>query len=176
MYLNQNSVEIFKLNLLRQKLKFVSLTQCYTSLAPTIPLIGTDSPNSANPENFSQLQINICIEKSERRREVAHGRACHPTKLKFNFLSESLNLFDRLFGLLILSVSLWITFYPPLPPPPSLFLFLKTETKRVLRWTAWWREGGGGEGGWRAQACTNVYEWHLITWKSCFNSQSKNEK
>ena len=106
LYLNQNSVEIFKLNLLRQKLKFVSLTQCYTSLAPTIPLIGTDSPNSANPENFSQLQINICIEKSERRREVAHGRACHPTKLKFNFLSESLNLFDRLFGLLILSVSL----------------------------------------------------------------------
>ena len=72
--------------------------------------------------------------------------ACHPTKLKFNFLSESLNLFDRFFGLLILSVSLWITFYPPSSPPPSLFLFLKTETKRVLRWTAWWREGEGGGG------------------------------
>ena len=68
--------------------------------------------------------------------------ACHPTKLKFNFLSESLNLFDRLFGLLILSVSLWITFYPP----PLTLPFLKTETKRVLRRTAWWREGEGGGG------------------------------
>ena len=28
LYLNQNSVEIFKLNLLRQKLKFISLIQC----------------------------------------------------------------------------------------------------------------------------------------------------
>ena len=36
--------------------------------------------------SFSQLQIYICIEKSERRREVAHGRGLSSDKIKIQFL------------------------------------------------------------------------------------------
>ena len=34
--------------------------------------------------------------------------------------------------------------------------------------------GGGGAVEGISQTCTNLYEWHLITWKISFTSQSKN--
>ena len=40
--------------------------------------------------SFSQLQICICIEKSERRREVAHGRGLSSDKIKIQFLDGEL--------------------------------------------------------------------------------------
>ena len=102
-----------------------------------LPLISTDGASSAHPENkYNIFSYNF------RSKSVPHGLLTQQEFIWYSdtlplirvhnlstaetsqllwrlFLEEGkLNLFDSFFSLLILSVSLWITFHTPPPPPP----------------------------------------------------------
>ena len=161
-----------------------------------LPLISTDGASSAHPENkYNIFSYNF------RSKSVPHGLLTQQEFIWYSdtlplirvhnlstaetsqllwrlFLEEGkLNLFDSFFSLLILSVSLWITFHTTPPPPTIHFSFIK---KRKLK-GSWGEQSGEGGRGCRGQVihvrtCTNMYVWHLITWKTSFTSQSKNVK
>ena len=54
---------------------------------------------------FRNKIFTFALKRSERRREVRPARGLSSDKTEIQFFSESLNLFDSFFGLLILSVS-----------------------------------------------------------------------
>ena len=86
------------------------------------------------------------------------------------------------------NIMFWWASVSTLPPPPFSSFCLQHSSNKSWKW--YWpgsvvmetifsrgemisanvREEGA------SHSCTNMYEWHLIAWKTSFTSQSKNEE